>query len=261
VILLIGGTSETREAASAIAHAGFSVLVSTATDIDLALPDHPKITRRCGRLSAGQFADLIRAHDVRAVVDVSHPYAVEVKIAAYAAAKEAAIPYIGLTRPTSAHTKGDVHYAPDHETAGRVACALGRPILLTVGSKHVGTYAVCAREAGVPLFARVLDHPDSISACERAGVPEDRIIAGRGPFSVEANLALIRAHEIGTLVTKDSGAAGGAPEKMEAAALSGCAVIVVERPSGPDAAMTVNDTADLPGLLRTLLADPERSPE
>lgn len=41
----------------------------------------------------------------------------------------------------------------------------------------------------------------------------------------------IRAFHIGVLVSKDSGAAGGTPEKLEAARAEACAVIIVARPA------------------------------
>ena len=54
--------------------------------------------------------------------------------------------------------------------------------------------------------------------------------AGRGPFSVKENRRQIRAFGIGVMVTKDSGRAGGTPEKLDAARLENCQVIVVHRP-------------------------------
>jgi precorrin-6x reductase len=63
-------------------------------------------------------------------------------------------------------------------------------------------------------------------------VPDKHIVKGRGPFSIEANRAVIREFGIGTLVTKDSGVEGGYPAKIEAAQLEKCRVIVVQRPEG-----------------------------
>ena len=50
MILLIGGTSETASLASGMAAAGYAVLVSTATEVPLAIEEHPRIHRRTGRL-------------------------------------------------------------------------------------------------------------------------------------------------------------------------------------------------------------------
>jgi precorrin-6A/cobalt-precorrin-6A reductase len=123
--------------------------------------------------------------------------------------------------------------AADHAEAARMVCEAGRPVLLTIGSKNVRPYAEAAQRAGVTLVARVLSHADSIQTCRDAGIADEHIITGRGPFSVEENRRLIRQFGIGVLVTKDSGEAGGVLEKLEAARLEGCRVIVVGRPTQP----------------------------
>jgi precorrin-6A/cobalt-precorrin-6A reductase len=56
------------------------------------------------------------------------------------------------------------------------------------------------------------------------------VITGRGPFTLEENLDVISKHQIGVLVTKDSGKAGGVAQKLEAARISNCEVVVVARP-------------------------------
>jgi precorrin-6A/cobalt-precorrin-6A reductase len=61
---------------------------------------------------------------------------------------------------------------------------------------------------------------------------------------VEENLAVLRRYKIGVMVTKDSGAAGGVPAKIEAARLHGCRVVVVQRPKGPDG-QTFSDVSEL----------------
>ena len=52
----------------------------------------------------------------------------------------------------------------------------------------------------------------------------------QGPFSQELNEALIRQFHIAVLVTKDGGAAGGFPEKVQAARSTGAALILIRRP-------------------------------
>jgi precorrin-6Y C5,15-methyltransferase (decarboxylating) len=66
------------------------------------------------------------------------------------------------------------------------------------------------------------------------------IIAMQGPFSMETDLALIRQFDIKTLVTKSSGTAGGAPDKVRAAARAGIPVYMIGRPS-EETGLSVND--------------------
>ncbi len=113
------------------------------------------------------------------------------------------------------------------------ACSFGEPVLLTTGSRNITPYALEAGRTGVLLVVRVLPHPKSIEGCRKAGVPDEHIVKGRGPFSVEDNRAVIHTSGIRTLVTKDSGVEGGFPAKIEAAQRENCRVIVVQRPEEP----------------------------
>ena len=243
MILLLGGTSETAPVAEALARAGYRVLVSTATGIDLFVGSHPRIEHRRGRLDAKQMAELVKERGIRAMVDASHPFASAVRAAAPQVAEQLQIPYVSYARPGCVgEGEGEgICIEASHEEAARRACEPGLPILLTIGSRNVLPYALEARRAGVPLVARVLDHPDSLQACREAGIPEDCILTGRGPFSVEENRSVIQKYKIGVLATKDSGSAGGVPEKLEAARQEGCRVIVVGRPDVGDGFCGVAD--------------------
>jgi precorrin-6A/cobalt-precorrin-6A reductase len=213
-----------------LADAGFKVLVSTATDIELNLAESENIIRRSGRLNSDDLRLFASRERIAAIVDVSHPYAYEISRNVAAAAKSLGIPYFCYTRPSGIAVDEDVIWTEDHAHAAEKAFSFGKPVLLTVGSKNVTPYADEAVSKGLTLVARVLDHPTSIDACKRAGIPEERIIAGRGPFSTADNLSLINKFKIGVIVTKDSGTEGGMREKLEAAKLTGAKVVVVSRP-------------------------------
>ena len=241
-ILLIGGTSETAPLADGIAAAGCAVLVSTATDVPLAIGEHPGISRRTGRLDAEGLTLLVREKGIQAIVDAAHPYAAELHATVQKVSRGLSLPCLVYRRPEALGEK-DAHphhgpadaaarlaYVTNHTEAARRAFADGRPVLLTTGSRNLAPYAAQARRTGVPLAVRVLNTADSLAACRAAGIEETRIIAGRGPFSIEENLAAIHHFSIGVLVTKESGAAGGFPEKLTAAETAGCLLVVVGRP-------------------------------
>lgn len=230
MILLLGGTSETAPLATALAEAGWQVLVSTATDIALDTGRHPHIRRRAGRLDLERMAALARQESIRAIVDATHPYAAAAHSTALEAARKLRIPCLRYDRPAGLAADAAVPCVATHEEAARLACAAGGPVLLTTGSKNLAPYTSEARRRGVAVFVRVLPAAESLAACRAAGVPKDNIIAGRGPFSLAENRALLKKLGIKALVTKDSGAAGGLAEKLEAARLENCQVIVLRRP-------------------------------
>ncbi len=229
VILVLGGTSETAGVAEALARAGRRVLVSTATNVPLDVGRHPNIARRCGRLDSAGIAALISADNVCALVDVSHPYSIELRTTARAVAQKAGIPYVTFVRPEACRAEEGIVLAADHHEAARLACEPGRPILLTIGSRNVAVYARHAAGCNIPLAARVLPCEESIAACLAAGLPRERIITGRGPFSVQENREHIRKFNIGVIVSKDSGVPGGFPAKQQAARMESCVLVVVRR--------------------------------
>lgn len=253
MILLLGGTSETAPLAEAIADAGCEVLVSTATDVPLAVGNRPRISHRNGRLTEAEMLELVRERAVRAIVDATHPYASNVRATAEQVAAQAGIPYLTFVRPGGVGEEDGVRFAADHSEAAQLACESRRPILLTVGSRNIAVYAQEAAHHGIPLVARVLPHPDSLQACRAAGLSDDRVINGRGPFTADENRRLIRQFNIGVVVTKDSGEAGGVPAKLEAARAEQCLLIVVCRPP-QQSANAFSDMRALVDALRQRLA-------
>lgn len=234
MILLVGGTSETAPLGLALASAGWQVLVSTATDVPLDVGDHPNLSHRSGKLDEDAMARLISEKGVQIVVDASHPYASAVRATARKVCQRLGRPYLTFVRPSAVKEQDFIQFSENHEDAARLAFAFARPVLLTTGSRNLAPYAVQALRTGVTLIVRVLQHPDSLDACRKAGIPEDNIVTGRGPFSTGDNQALIQRFHIGCLVTKDSGIAGGVLEKIEAARLENCRIVVVGRPELPD---------------------------
>lgn len=243
MIFLLGGTSETMGIATALAEAGWRVLVSTATDNELDTGNHPLIQRRAGRMGKDSMANLAREIGARAIVDATHPYAVEAKATAVAVSADTGITLISFMRPGIRYDYERIHFVADHEEAAVLAFSFGRPVLLTTGSRNLAPYARERGKTGVRLVARVLPHQESYLACQAAGLNDDEVITGRGPFTVDENVDVIRRYGIGAIVTKESGAAGGVPEKVEAARREGIHVIMVDRPAPPtgDASASVDE--------------------
>lgn len=231
MILLLGGTSDTSPIARQLAECGYRVLISRATEIPLATVAHPRIESRSGRLDERSLVELVDQRQILAIVDATHPYAVAIGETARRVAAQKGIPCVRFVRPASVDAAAPgVEFAPDHTTAAAMAFRSLRPVLLTTGTKNLVPYAAQARQTGIPLIVRTLDQAPSLEACRRAGIPPEHVIAGRGPFSVEENRRHLQRFGIGVLVTKDSGAAGGTLEKLQAARIEGCRVIVVARP-------------------------------
>ena len=255
MILLFGGTSETAGLAEALAGLELPVLVSTATDAELNVGRHLLIRRCCGRLDEEGMGTLLAREGIRLIVDASHPFATELQRTVRTLATRHQLPYFRFQRLASAHTEEELFEVANHQEAAELAVSFGSPVLLTTGSRNLEPYVCAARREGVPLFVRALPHRDAVAACDAAGIPIANRVFARGPFSEEQNRKLIATLQIGVLVTKDSGAAGGVAEKIAAARKEDCLVIMIRRPaehdSGPlgHAAVT-----DLPALLDNIRA-------
>jgi precorrin-6A/cobalt-precorrin-6A reductase len=231
-ILLLGGTSDTPPIARRLMERGYRVLVSQATDVPLETACHPNLESRAGRLDEHSLCELVERRGIRAIVDATHPYAVQIRALARRVADDKGIPYLCFLRPAAIDPSlPGVEMAPDHPAAAIAAFGRGRPVLLTTGTRNLGPYVERARAAQLPLVVRALEHPASLAACLRAGIPREHVLLARGPFSIADNRRHIRTFGIGVLVTKDSGVAGGVAEKLEAARAENCAVVVVARPA------------------------------
>ncbi|MBU4556015.1 MAG: precorrin-6A reductase [Actinobacteria bacterium] len=259
-LLLIGGTSDSRELARALSGSGIDVLVSTATEYgaEIAAADAPS---RSGALDAVGMSQL--AIGCVAIVDASHPFACTATQAAHEAAQLAGVPYLRFER--AAAVSGDAMICATPEEAARAAAEAAGPggtVLLTVGSRTLATYTAACRKADVRCVARVLPVLESLAACAEAGLAPADIIAMQGPASAEIDAALLQHLGASVLVTKDSGDAGGVPAKLEAAKRAGAQAIVVARPTGvaPEATGSVADLVAavlaLPGV--ELQAQPRR---
>ena len=228
-VVVFSGTTEGNELALALARTGIDVLVSCATETGVrSLPEGmPHLFTRFGALAHEDMRELLAAYDL--VVDATHPYARDISRHVRETCDEIGAERMRVVRPKS-DVSGCILVDSVEAAVDAVSRLPGEPnVLSTTGSKEVACYAALPNHRA-RLFARVLDDPASIEACRAIGLDDSHILAGRGPFTLEDNLADIDAHAIGALVTKDGGAAGGFPEKVEAARVRGVEIVVIRRP-------------------------------
>ncbi len=230
MILLLGGTSESAPIATGLAERGHAVIVSTATDIKLNTGNHKLIKRRSGMLKPEAMEELIKKEDVALLVDATHPYAAMVRKTSREIATGLNLPYLTYIRPRTEFNYHKITWTNSHDVAAKVAVSFENPVLLMTGSRNLVPYVNESKNSGVDLYARVLNNDDSLKACREAGLAFDKVITGRGPFSVKTNIEQMELYGVGTIVTKDTGRSGGAYEKIDAAKALGAEVVVVDRP-------------------------------
>jgi precorrin-6A/cobalt-precorrin-6A reductase len=220
-VLILGGTGEARRLATALVDDGVEVLSSLAGRVaDPLLP--PGEVRIGGFGGAVGLAAWLQTHPVRAMVDATHPFAGTMTASAAAAAELTGVPLLRLQRPGWTPGPGDDWRWVDslEEAAGAVASC--GSVFLTTGRTSLGAFA--------GLTARCLVR--SVDPPEPPLPPRTTVVLARGPFTVEEELALLRAHAVEAVVTKDSGGSMTAA-KLTAARELGVSVVLVRRPALP----------------------------
>lgn len=227
-VLIFAGTTEGRTLSEYLSENRIEHTVCVATEYgEEVLSASPYMTIHQGRMGVSEMEKLMQTGSFAAVVDATHPYAVEVTANIREASQEAKLPYLRLKRWLDAETEGSVFYFHSNEECVDALEKTEGNILLTTGSKELVTY--CSRPlVKNRLYVRILPGMESISICTELGIKGKQMIAMQGPFSTEMNEAILHQYEIACMVTKKSGRQGGYPEKLEAARRAGIPVYVIE---------------------------------
>ncbi len=234
-LLILAGTTEATALARAVADRGHHGTVSFAGRV--ARPLRQPLPQRIGGFGgvAGLQSYLQEAR-ITHVIDATHPFAVQMSRNAVAACTEAGVSLVALTRPPwSAQPGDDWIRVPD--IAGAVA-ALNRPrmrVMLAVGRMHLPDFAPNPQHA---YLLRLVDPPDG-----PLPLHETEVVVDRGPFTEDADRALMARHGTQLVVSKNSGGSG-AYAKIAAARALGLPVVMINRPD-PPARAEVHDVADV----------------
>jgi precorrin-6A/cobalt-precorrin-6A reductase len=268
-IWLIGGTQESAELARALTQQQISHVVSVTTESARNLyADGPFGCVWIDRLTAASLPQFLQQYNIVAVLDASHPFAVEISQLAIATCKHQHIPYLRYERPqwnpeghsssvichlsTSTtrywtpapgkstdpgqskiqNPKSKIQTSPlildSFESLLSSRYLAGQRVLLTTGYRSLERFKPWQNQA--VLFARILPSVTALEAAIAAGFTPDRIVALRPPISADLERALWQQWQISMVVTKASGAAGGEDIKRQVAAELGVQAIVIARP-------------------------------
>ncbi|MBO4375350.1 MAG: precorrin-6A reductase [Lachnospiraceae bacterium] len=234
-IVIFAGTTEGRALSDMLAKEKTEHTVCVATEYGRSLMDEGPYTRiRTGRMDRAQMAGFLAelAGDEGAfVIDATHPYASEATGNIKSAAAEAGVEYIRVVRDRDDKVPETVRAFDDMSGCAKAVDETEGNILLTTGSKELAKYLENVSDGTrARTYVRILPSPESLDMCLSNGIEPEHVIAMQGPFCREMNKAVIKQFGIRHLITKDSGAAGGFAEKIEAAAEAGVQVYVISRP-------------------------------
>ncbi|MBX2856122.1 MAG: cobalt-precorrin-6A reductase [Rhodobacteraceae bacterium] len=239
-VLLLAGTLEAREFAekvmSRVDLRARIRLVASLAGVTAAPAPLPCDTRVGGFGGAEAMAKWLRAEQVAAVIDATHPFAAAVTHNAVSAAEAAEVPFLRLERPPWNKPEGARwREVASHQKAAEAPPA-GARVLLTTGARTLAPYA--ARE-DVWWGLRVMDQTALPSPRPFA---QGAMIENRPGASISEETALMQAHGVTHLITKNAGGAG-ARAKVDAAAALGLETILIRRPEPPPNTAVVGDVA------------------
>ncbi len=246
-IAVFAGTHEGHELCSRLSAAGVKATCFVATEYGAQLVEGlPGIEVRQGRLDAAAMEHELAGASL--VVDATHPYAVEVSANVRAATQALGIEYLRLLRPICASGQDaadaldgpQVLLAKDIADAAVLLATLPGRVLVTTGAKDLAAYT------NVPdfesrLVVRVLPAVESLARALGLGFPAKNVICMHGPFSQELNTATLKQVGASWLVTKDTGAPGGLPQKLAAAREASCGVVLISRPDKFEQGLSLED--------------------
>jgi len=214
-ILLLGGTSESRELAGHLQ--GYDAVYSLA-----GATENPAISGLSTRIGGFGGVEGLRSYlrDGRFshVVDATHPFAARMKTHVDLALAGTDVAAIHLIR--ASWELDQVERVAGLTQASSVLKA-GEKVFLALGSRHSETFQL---RSDVQFWARSIDPKNDVGSFA--------YITGKPPFSVEEETATFQKLGIDTLVMRDSGGAEGM-SKLLAARKLGLRVVVVNRPALP----------------------------
>ncbi|MFM0054322.1 cobalt-precorrin-6A reductase [Paraburkholderia phytofirmans] len=229
-ILLLGGTGDALRIARQLGPEHVYSLAGLGK-----VPEDLACTVRVGGFGGSEgMARYIVDESIDLVIDATHPYAAQISANAAQASLAARVPYWALHRPAWQPQAGD-----DWRMVGGWdelidALAPFRKPLFTLGREPL------AHLDEIPPHqfwtVRCLEaHEDTARA---------RILAARGPFTLEGERALFALQAFDVVVSKNSG--GQATEaKLEVARERGLPVVMLRRPELPAAEREFENVADL----------------
>jgi len=230
MILALCGTIEGGQLLQLLAEKQMDVMATVTTDYGAkCLGENPQAKILEGKLTAPELEQLLRTGEIEAIIDVTHPYATVISTMAIEVSSTHGVPYYRYERKkTTFDDSVQVYGVESFPEAAALCNSIPGNIFLAIGSNHLPTFT--AQLEVKRLIARVLPFGHIVKGCEDQGFTPDNLIAMKGPFDEAMNQWMFQRYQAAAVVTKDSGAAGGTIEKINAAKKMGIPVILVRRP-------------------------------
>jgi precorrin-6A/cobalt-precorrin-6A reductase len=221
-VLILGGTSEALRLAEACAAIPELAVITSLAGRTRAPAAPPGKLRSGGFGGAVGLERYLREHAIERLVDATHPFADRIGRHAVQACRAAGVPRLRLLRPPWQRKPGDRWTEVENLAEAARRLPERARVFLSVGRSDLGAFT----ELQQWFLVRTVEPAEPCLA-------NAHWLAARGPFRLEDELELLRAHAIEVVVTKASG--GEATyAKLAAARALGLPVLMVRRPPPPE---------------------------
>ena len=224
-VLLLAGTSDARRIAEGLEEYHDIELLASLAGVTRRPEKLPCETCVGGFGGAEGFGRFLKANQIEAVVDATHPFAIRMSRTAAAVCDELSLPHVQMLRPEWEPQEGDRWTLVSSE--GDVAQHIKTPsaVFLATGRQTLSAFENLRDHT---LICRQIDPPET-----EFPFPNGSFLVGRPPFSVKEEFVLFQRLGIDWLVVKNSGAMASRT-KLDAARELGMPVAMIRRPVQPD---------------------------
>jgi precorrin-6A/cobalt-precorrin-6A reductase len=222
-ILVLGGTSDARRLTTKLIATAVPVdiIYSVAGLVGKAQLDCQVISG--GFSKTGGLKHFLERENIKAVLDLTHPYAISISSQAQSACVQLNLAYWQFMRPQWQAQSGDNWHSFSDWPSLLTSIKSYKRALVTTGQ---------LQQSQLDAIASTCDH-----VCYRTAAPSQAILAtnvqwikAKGPFALDDELAQLKQLQSDVLICKNAG--GNATyAKLEAARILGIDVLMLERPA------------------------------
>lgn len=226
MILLLDGTSDSREIAIKLKNDNYKI-IATATTYEGAnklIDNNINVINK--KLLYGDLIKKCKKLNIDTIIDATHPYAYSIHENSLKASNELNIKFIRYERKDLNYNDKNIIYVNDYSEIENIMKNINsRNIIVTTGIKNIEYYNDIINNKNV--YFRILPDPENIKKLFSMNVKMRNIIAIEGPFTEKLNEELYKNYNIDTLITKDSGF--DSKNKIDAAIKNNIKVIIIKR--------------------------------
>lgn len=242
MILLLGGTTEGKQAAGYLDRAGMNYIYSTRTEV--AFDGEGKY--RYGSLDAVQLKEFCRLNAISMIIDACHPFAAVLHATVAGIADQ--IPVIRFERMFPPRIKHPlVHYINGYtEALSEIKDRDYRSMLALTGVQSIPVLSSFWQS--YPCWLRILDRTYSTDLAHSHNFPSDQLLFGL-PQEKEQETELFNRLKPEVILTKESGLNGKLDAKIEAALQCGIPIFIIKKPELSPLFETIHGVKELSGRI------------